>query len=293
MDAVRILILHYYSNSRFSPSDLRLCFSYSHLPALPSSGDRARRLCRVNFVSANQSVMHLEKCKVITDIFQIFALLLIGIQLGLLICWSFNYVTRTTVPSAVLSFLAAFAILFLSRLEHSRSIQPSFLLSVYLLVSVIFDATQVRTLFLRHDKPVILGLSTANVAIKLILLALESKSKRTYLRAPYNDYPPEATSGIFNRSFFWWINPILATGFRKLITLDDLFTVDASLKSEVLLDDIEISWSKCKSPNLSPCSLLTSCRSRFGEICPSLCIVSLLKMEARSYHLPTTLPHRV
>lgn len=178
--------------------------------------------------------------------FKIFALLLIGVQLALLICWSSNQVTRVTVPSAVLSFLAAFAILFLSRFEHTRSVQPSFILSIYLLASVVFDAVQVRTLFLRNDKPAILGLFTANVAIKLALLVLESQSKRRYLRAPYNTYSPEATSGIFNRSFFWWINPILVTGFGKLLTLDDLFATDSSLKSEVLLEDIQVSWTKCK-----------------------------------------------
>lgn len=157
--------------------------------------------------------------------------------------------TRATIPSAILSFLAAFAILFLSRLEHSRSIQPSFILSVYLFTSVVFDAVQARTLFLRHDKPVVLGLFSTNIAIKLVLLGLESKTKRTYLRAPYKNFSPEATSGIFNRSFFWWINPILATGFRKLITLDDLFVTDTSLKSEVLLEEIQASWHKCKSPD--------------------------------------------
>ena len=184
------------------------------------------------------------------DTLQIFALLLIGVQLALLICWSSNHVTRATVPSSVLSFLAAFAILFLSRLEHSRSVQPSFVLSIYLFASVIFDAVQVRTLFLRHDKPVILGLFTSNIAIKSALLIFENKSKRRYLRAPYSSYSPEATSGIFNRSFFWWINPILATGFRKLITLDDLFAVDSSLESVGLLEEIQTSWSKCKYYNV-------------------------------------------
>jgi ATP-binding cassette subfamily C (CFTR/MRP) protein 1 len=173
-------------------------------------------------------------------------LLLIGVQLGLVICWLSTNGTRAAVPSAVLSFVASFGLLFLSRLEHSRSVRPSFILSIYLLVSVSVDALQVRTLFLRHDKPAIVGLSTANVAIKSVLLVLESKSKREHLRSPYKSYPPELTSGIYNRSFFWWINPLLVTGFRELITLDDLFVIDTSLNSEVLLVEIQASWSKCK-----------------------------------------------
>jgi ATP-binding cassette subfamily C (CFTR/MRP) protein 1 len=182
---------------------------------------------------------------------EILALLLIGTQLGLLICWSSNLVTRATVPSAALSFLAAVAILLLSLLEDSRSVKPSFVLNIYLLASVVFDAVQARTLYLRHEKSAILGLFTTSIAIKFALLVVESRSKRQWLRPPYNSYSPEATSGIFSRSFFWWINPILTTGFRKLITLDDLFTTDISLKSEVLLDEIEASWAKCKSCSAS------------------------------------------
>lgn len=177
---------------------------------------------------------------------EILALLLIATQLGLLICWSSNRITRATVPSAVLSFLATVAILFLSRLEHSRSVKPSFILNIYLLASVVFDAVQARTLFLKRDAPAILGLFTTSIAIKFALLVVESRSKRRWLRAPYNSYSPEATSGIFNRSFFWWINPLLTRGFRKLISVEDLFTTDVSLKSEVLLGEIEGSWNKCR-----------------------------------------------
>lgn len=228
----------------------------------------------------------------ITHSSQFFALLLSGIQLALLVCWSTNnYVTRATVPSAVLSFLASFAILFLSRLEYSRSVQPSFILSIYLLASAVFDAIQVRTLFLRHDKPEILGLFTTNIAVKLVLLILECQSKQKFLRPPYNNYSPEATSGILNRSFFWWINPILATGFRKLITLDDLFVTDSSLNSEILLDEMQISWTKCKYHKNLCFSLLTLSRSSFRKICIGLCSLPLLTMEACCYSLPSHVPH--
>ncbi|KUJ15922.1 P-loop containing nucleoside triphosphate hydrolase protein [Mollisia scopiformis] len=174
-------------------------------------------------------------------------LLLLGIQLGLLVLWSTYRVTRATVPSAVLSFLASVLVLPLSRLEHNRSIKPSSLLSVYLLVSVAFDAVQVRTLFLRHDESAILGLFTTSVGLKLVLLLLESLNKRKYLRAPYSTYPPESTSGVFGRSFFWWLNPMLATGFRRLMTLDDLFVTDNALLSEPLGEEMKKSWNKYRS----------------------------------------------
>ncbi len=161
--------------------------------------------------------------------------------------------TRATVPSAVLSLLVSVLIVFLSHLEHSRAVRPSSLLIVYLLVSVAFDAVQVRTLFLRHDEPAILGLFTTSVVLKLLLLSLESINKRHYLRVPYNTYPPESTSGVFGRSFFWWLNPILATGFRRLMTINDLFVTDKALLSASLGEEMKKSWTKCAffSPMIS------------------------------------------
>jgi ATP-binding cassette, subfamily C (CFTR/MRP), member 1 len=146
-----------------------------------------------------------------------------------------------------MSFLAGILILCLSLLEHSRAIRPSSLLSIYFVVSLSLDAVQIRTLYLKHVEPKILGLFIADIVIKLILLLLESKSKRSYLKAPYNSYSPETTSGIFNRSFFWWLNPVVLIGFRKILTLDDLYTSDLELLSEPLLLRMQNSWNICKS----------------------------------------------
>jgi hypothetical protein len=175
---------------------------------------------------------------------------LIGVQLGLLIYWARNQLTRAALPSAILSFLSGIAILCLSRLEHSRTIQPSSLLNVYLLVSLIFDAVQVRTLYLKNVEPAILGLFTADLVIKAVLLVLESQSKRSHLKVPYNGYSPETTSGVFSRSFFLWLNPVVLTGFRKILTLDDLFKSDPELLSEPLFRQMHDSWKNCKSHEL-------------------------------------------
>ena len=63
------------------------------------------------------------------DASQVACIVLIGVQCGLLICWTSNPVMRAVVSSAVLSFLAAIPIVFLSGFEDSRSVKPSFLLS--------------------------------------------------------------------------------------------------------------------------------------------------------------------
>lgn len=124
--------------------------------------------------------------------------------------------------------------------------RPSLLLNAYLLISIVFDVAQVRTLFLRHDDPAILGLFTANIGVKLVLLFLESRSKRRYLRAPYNGYSPEVTGGFFGTGFFWWLSPLLAMSFRRVLTLDDLYKPDDALLSEPVNLEMQMSWKKCE-----------------------------------------------
>ena len=172
-------------------------------------------------------------------------MLLVGVQLALLIQWTSHAATRASVPSAALAFTDAIAIFALSNLEHTRAVRPSFLLNVYLLASLLFDITQARTLYLRKENHAILALFTASIAIKVLLLFLEAKDKRSYLKFPYRSYPPEATSGIFNRSFFWWLNPLFTGGFRKILSLDDLYMIDQDLLSEPLQERMQKSWDHC------------------------------------------------
>ncbi|KAL2071871.1 hypothetical protein VTL71DRAFT_13106 [Oculimacula yallundae] len=206
----------------------------------------------------------------------ILSLSLIGIHLGLLVLWTSNRVTQATIPASALSFVAALAVLLLSLLEDSKAIEPSFILSIYLLVTLVFDSVQVRTLYLRQEDASLLGLCTTSIVIKAALLVLESRSKRRYLRAPYNGYSPETTGGIFNRSFFWWINPILATGFRRLLTLDDLFQTDASLLTEPLRDRMQKSWNKyhTRESHRLTASIFHCLRWSFlSVIFPRLCLI--------------------
>jgi len=162
------------------------------------------------------------------------------------VLWSRSPSTKASIPAAALSVAAALAVLLLSALEHSRTLRPSSILNVYLLFSAAFDAVQVRTLYLRKNEQAIASLSAATVGIKLILLVLEALSKRGFLQEPYCSFSPESTSGIVNRSFFWWLSPIFLRGTRKVLTLDDLFVTDQALLSRSWLLKMEHSWDKCE-----------------------------------------------
>jgi hypothetical protein len=134
-------------------------------------------------------------------------------------------------------------ILGLSYAEDRKSAGPSTLLNVYLLFSTLFDATQVRTLWLTNRTNVAV-VQSAGIAIKIIMLCLEAQPKTSYLKQHYKDYPPEATSGILNLSFVWWLNRLFVAGFRKLMTTQDLFDIDHALKSEILAKRIQEAWDK-------------------------------------------------
>ena len=185
----------------------------------------------------------------LTTIAQVVSLGLVGLQLSLLVLWILNKTTQTkaSIPSATVSFIAAVAVLCLSSLEHARSVQPSSLLNIFLLLSIILDLAQARTLFLRRDDTPIAWVFSVTMVVKSGLLVLEAQSKRPYLKSPYRDQCPEATSGIFNRSLFWWLNSLFHDGFRKLLFIDDLYTLDTGLMSEPLREQMQSAWEhRCK-----------------------------------------------
>jgi ATP-binding cassette, subfamily C (CFTR/MRP), member 1 len=133
----------------------------------------------------------------------------------------------------------------LSYLEHTRSVRPSTLLEVYLLVSSLLNIPQARTLFLRHNGPTaIAAIFVATIGAMLIVWILEARNKTKDLKEPYKEYPPEATHGVWNRTFFLWLNPLFVKGFKKLLSLDDLWQTLPDLSSEKLRDEMQAVWDR-------------------------------------------------
>ncbi|KAI5195395.1 putative ABC transporter [Aureobasidium subglaciale] len=200
-----------------------------------------------------------------------------ALQLSLLVLWSSSSRIQipTSVPSTALSFIDSVMILCLSYFEEAKSIRPSSLLSVYLLLSVVFDAAQVRTLWLTNRTNVA-AVQTASIAVRTILLFLEAQSKTSYLKLPFKDYPPEAKSGILNLSFVWWLNQLFAKGFRKLITTEDLFALDHTLRSEAVGRRLQVNWDRRASRARSalPKAVLVSLEwDLLLAVFPRLCLV--------------------
>ncbi|KAK6826667.1 hypothetical protein RU639_004770 [Aspergillus parasiticus] len=76
------------------------------------------------------------------------------------------------------------------------------------------------------------------------MLLLEMREKTSYLQSPYRDYPPEATSGIINLSFVWWINRLFMTGYQKLMGNRDFYDLEPGLASGPAGERLKRAWEK-------------------------------------------------
>lgn len=145
---------------------------------------------------------------------------------------------------AASTFLIAIAFLWpLLYLEHQRSIRPADLAVVFLLTSLVADAV------LLFNKPTEAWLlPSTKVILKLLLVATESQGKQAVLVQPYSEQPPEQHAGILNRAFFWWINPILAQGYQKVLNIDALPGLDDQLSSQHIRRHALKAWDQRARP---------------------------------------------
>ncbi|CCD53931.1 similar to ABC transporter [Botrytis cinerea T4] len=194
--------------------------------------------------------LYREKRKTLPNSLWGFKLIVISVilclQIALLASWivSQGQQTLVSIPAAVLSVIATIGLAALSNLENNRSIRPSLVICTYLLLSTLLDIAQTRTLWLQHGNTASSALFTSSVLAKAVLLCLEAFEKRSFLKDPYNRYPPEALAGVINASLFWWLNILIQNGHRNLLSLGDLFDTDQALSSSSLETKMQNAWQK-------------------------------------------------
>lgn len=158
----------------------------------------------------------------------------VSLQIAILVlaCTS-KHNERTAIPASVLSLLAATLVLVISVFEHPRTLKPSTLLSVYLFFTLLFDIAQSRTQWLSSRHSPQTKVFTASIAAKLSVLLVEAQSKTRWIKAtPGQPQNPEATSNIFSRSVFFWLNQLLFRGYQEPLSADSLYALDKSLLAE-------------------------------------------------------------
>ncbi|KAL5086662.1 hypothetical protein Trisim1_008747 [Trichoderma cf. simile WF8] len=153
--------------------------------------------------------------------------------------------TKVSIAASAISLVTLLPSAILSYLDHHRSIRPSTLLCSFLALATLFDVSQARTLWLRHDGSPLPATFTAAVAFRFCMLLLESVEKRSLLKEVYRSYSPEALGSIFNRSVFWWLNRLLLRGSASVLRQEDLMSLDPQLlPSSANPSDFGSAWAK-------------------------------------------------
>ncbi|KAJ5992424.1 ABC transporter integral membrane type 1 [Penicillium sp. IBT 35674x] len=228
--------------SHLRPFDFTITFEQAILSIIPST---------MLLLAGPIRLLHLSRRQRKTRFKHDYSLKLIAasinfaLQLSLLVLWSISAASRTptSIPSAALGLASSAIIIGLSYAEDIKSTSPSFLLTAYLISSIIFDATQIRTLWLTH-RVTFGAVQSAVLGTKIMMLVLENREKTSYLEPPYKDYPPEATRSIIDLSFVWWLNRLFLAGRRKIIGSQDLFALEPGLNSNITGKRLKRAWAK-------------------------------------------------
>jgi ATP-binding cassette subfamily C (CFTR/MRP) protein 1 len=173
--------------------------------------------------------------------------LLFAAQLSLLICTATSHgIAGSQTAIAALSLLIAVVLTSsgLSLLEHVRSPRSSDAINVYLFFSTIFDAVQVRTLWLRPLPTTVSVAASVCVAFKFVLLIAESQGKFAWLMEDYRCLAPETLSGVYARRVFWWLNGLMKQGYRTTFRPVDLMVIDEEFGSKRLLAALQSKYDK-------------------------------------------------
>lgn len=136
-----------------------------------------------------------------------------------------------------LAFVAGLMMMIVSSREHATSQRPSFLLNVYLLITLLFDIVQARTFWLMASTEhhvIFASIFTASVSLKLVILVLESHSKVKW--GPFEDEKKhilEQSIGIYSLAVYYWLKQLLTRGYSTTLKPDDLYELDPMLSAEV------------------------------------------------------------
>jgi ATP-binding cassette subfamily C (CFTR/MRP) protein 1 len=166
--------------------------------------------------------------------------------------------TPTTIAAAVTAVTDAVAMACLSTREHSRSIRPLWVLEVYLFFTLILDGARTRTAWLMGQDDIYPILTTTGIAIKAAILLLELRGKAG-LSLEDKNRSPEERSGVIEQSLLWWLVGLVRTGYRKILTLSDLFPLTDEMRSEVIGANFGQAWMRSKF-HASRTALLRECR---------------------------------
>ncbi|KAF2673292.1 ABC transporter [Microthyrium microscopicum] len=188
--------------------------------------------------------------RILGGAFQILKITIISIytaiQLALLILTSQApiFAHNSAVVSAAFAFVSGFFIAILSYFEHSKSLRTSLLLSSYLLLTILFEAAQSRTLLIISTSWPIGRLYAAAVGVKVSILLLECRSKLRWEISPPKERSLETSMNLFSLLSYAWLKRLFVLGNRKLLDVDDLLLLDDTMTPDKLDFEFWDEWIK-------------------------------------------------
>lgn len=139
--------------------------------------------------------------------------------------------------AAATSLFAALCLVPYSYISHSRSLRPSHIIGLYLVVTVLLDVASARTASLMPPstvRPAYGRLLITATCTKFILLVLESWQKSRWILLDVKTICPEARSSLLSLGVFGWLYRLFLNGYRGLLSLDTLYVLDKDMECERL-----------------------------------------------------------
>lgn len=109
------------------------------------------------------------------------------------------------------------------------------IINAYLLVTLPFDIAHCRTLWMLGSVKAISVTFSSSIGIKCMILITEAVEKRSILLDRYRYISPEATSGIYSRSFFFWLNNLSMRRVSSPMSYYSLWMLHFSPRARILL----------------------------------------------------------
>ena len=137
------------------------------------------------------------------------------------------------IAGSLLAVVAGTFMLLISFLDHARSARASALLNGYLLLTLLFDGAQTRTLWITGAHSLFAPIFTASLAVKGVIFVLELFSKSRWIdQSTQARFGPEAMSNIFSLASYYWLRRLLWRGFHKSLALADLYPLNYDVSVE-------------------------------------------------------------
>ncbi|CAD0099756.1 unnamed protein product, partial [Aureobasidium mustum] len=173
----------------------------------------------------------------------------VGLSLAVLIRGCMRpHAPSAEIPAEVFSFLASLTAAILSQWEHIRSIRPSALLQLYLMVALVVQAVHLRSIWLRNEDTTMRGLGLGQIVACAIFLAVESVSKESIL-LQRQKRSPQDTNDMFSQRLFWWLNNMFKRGYTSVLAPNDLDQMDEDLSSTDPQRRFRLEWRKHTTKN--------------------------------------------